>query len=440
MSAVDIARRARRVLDACRARGLKLATAESCTGGMIAAALTEIAGSSDVVERGFVTYSNEAKTELLGVAAATIVVNGAVSEPVAREMAEGALAHSHADIAVSVTGIAGPGGGTPTKPVGTVHIACAREGFETWHEAHRFRGNREAVRAASVIVALDMVLRQVARGRQRVNIPGRAAPRRAIGVDFSGAANAGRGIWIASGIIDGETLRIEDCIPADALPGSARGRDRALAALVEYLAAQTDAIVGLDFPFGLPAKFVKEKDWVSFVRGFAKRFPNSEKLSALGGTPRKEPKRATDTAAKTPFSAINRRVVHQTWAGIAHVLRPLLERDAARVLPMQAARDGAPVLVEICPACTLKAEDLYLSYKGRGPAPRRARRAILDTLIARGALERPAKEIEAVALAGIQGDALDAIIAAIGAHRALYDPLLIAAPDPLTAREGVVLY
>src|SRR5271163_4785032 len=103
------------LLEACRARRVLLATAESCTGGLIAAALTAIPGSSDVVERGFVTYSNAAKTELVGVPAALIVEHGAISEPVARAMAEGAIAHSRADVAVSVTGLAGPGGGTATK-------------------------------------------------------------------------------------------------------------------------------------------------------------------------------------------------------------------------------------------------------------------------------------------------------------------------------------
>ena len=117
-------REAASLLDACRARALKLATAESCTGGLIAALLTEIPGSSDVVERGFVTYSNAAKTEQLGVPADLIATHGAVSEPVARAMAEGALSHSHADLAVSVTGVAGPGGGTATKPVGLVHLAA----------------------------------------------------------------------------------------------------------------------------------------------------------------------------------------------------------------------------------------------------------------------------------------------------------------------------
>ena len=117
-------REAESLLEACRTRGLKLATAESCTGGLIAALLTEIPGSSDVVERGFVTYSNEAKSEELGVPADLIAAHGAVSEPVARAMAEGALAHSHADLAVSVTGVAGPGGGSAAKPVGLVHLGA----------------------------------------------------------------------------------------------------------------------------------------------------------------------------------------------------------------------------------------------------------------------------------------------------------------------------
>jgi nicotinamide-nucleotide amidase len=435
----DIARRARRVLEVCRAGKLQLATAESCTGGMIAAALTEIAGSSDVVERGFVTYSNEAKTELLGVPPEIIEENGAVSEPVARAMAEGAIDHSHADIAVSVTGIAGPGGGSAAKPVGTVHIASARRGGATLHEACRFRGDRAAVRAASAIVALDMVLRQAMNGRRMVALS-RPAPRRAIGVDFSGSAAAGRAIWIAEAEIAGDMLRLASLLPAEQLPGGARGRDKALAALVEYLAAQKDAIVGLDFPFGLPAKFVTEKDWVGFVRAFPGRFPSVETLSALGGAPRSEPKRVTDTEAKTPFSAINRRVVHQTWAGIAHVLRPLIERDGARVMPQQAPRADAPILVEICPASTLKLEGLYLAYKGRTAAERSARKAIVDALVRRGAIARPAKDVEAAAIAGIQGDALDAVVAAIGAHRALYDPKLVAPLGPVEALEGIVLF
>src|SRR5437763_8319091 len=116
------------VLDKARDEKLRIAAAESCTGGLVASLLTEIAGASDVFERGFVVYSNEAKSDLLGVPGETIKIEGAVSESVARAMAEGAIKHSNAQVAVAVTGIAGPGGGTAEKPVGLVHIAAAREG------------------------------------------------------------------------------------------------------------------------------------------------------------------------------------------------------------------------------------------------------------------------------------------------------------------------
>lgn len=152
---------ARDVLRRCEAVGLKLATAESCTGGLVAAALTAIAGSSRVVERGFVSYSNEAKTELLGVPPALIVKHGAVSAHVARAMADGALARSAASIAVSLTGVAGPDGGTDAKPVGLVYIGCARRGRETAVERHQFPGDRDAVRQASVVAALTLILRQL---------------------------------------------------------------------------------------------------------------------------------------------------------------------------------------------------------------------------------------------------------------------------------------
>ena len=126
------------LIDRCRAGGVTLASGESCTGGLIAAILTEVPGSSDVVERGFVTYSNRAKTELLGVPKAIIDDHGAVSEPVVRAMAEGVLAASPAVIAIAVTGVAGPGGGTQDKPVGLVHLAVARRGGRFVHEKQLF--------------------------------------------------------------------------------------------------------------------------------------------------------------------------------------------------------------------------------------------------------------------------------------------------------------
>jgi nicotinamide-nucleotide amidase len=145
------------LLAACRAKGLRLATAESCTGGLIAACLTEIAGSSDVLDRGYVTYGNEAKVEMLGVRAATLAAHGAVSEAVAREMALGALARSGCDLAVVVTGIAGPGGATPEKPVGLVHLAAARRDGPTLHERHVLAGDRQQIRLESLRRALRMV-------------------------------------------------------------------------------------------------------------------------------------------------------------------------------------------------------------------------------------------------------------------------------------------
>ena len=151
------------VLSACRDKGLKLAAAESCTGGLVTGLLTAVSGSSDVVERGFVTYTNEAKQELLGVDENLFgdEAPGAVSEEVARAMAEGALEHSAANIAVAVTGIAGPDGGTEEKPVGLVHLAVARDDAETLFEHHVFKGDRDAVRAESVMAALRLVRRGV---------------------------------------------------------------------------------------------------------------------------------------------------------------------------------------------------------------------------------------------------------------------------------------
>ena len=148
------------VLDTCRERGLMLATAESCTGGLVAGTLTDIAGSSDVVERGFVTYSNRAKCEMLGVPTAMIERHGAVSDAVARAMAAGAQTRAGVDLAVAITGVAGPGGGTQDKPVGLVHFACADANGDVTHVERRFGElSRDEIRSLSVRVALQMLLK-----------------------------------------------------------------------------------------------------------------------------------------------------------------------------------------------------------------------------------------------------------------------------------------
>ncbi len=156
---------ARRVLEICRRTGLRLATAESCTGGLVAAVLTEVPGASEVLDRGFVTYANRAKVEMLGVREASLARHGAVSEVVAREMAEGALARAGVELAVAITGIAGPGGGTPAKPVGLVHFATARRDLPTRHERRLFDGDRRAIRLAAVAVALELLEEMARRPR-----------------------------------------------------------------------------------------------------------------------------------------------------------------------------------------------------------------------------------------------------------------------------------
>ncbi len=149
---------AKHLLAVCRARGLRVATAESCTGGLVAGALTEIAGSSDVVERGFVVYSNAAKETMLGVPAATLKRYGAVSQQTAVAMAAGALENSLADLAVSITGIAGPGGGSKQKPVGLVHFAAARRDGKSLHKRRLFgKVGRARVRERSVMQALALL-------------------------------------------------------------------------------------------------------------------------------------------------------------------------------------------------------------------------------------------------------------------------------------------
>lgn len=167
MSAFDaeLEARAAALVALMRDKGLTLATAESCTGGLVAGLVTEIAGSSAVLDRGFVVYSNQAKAGMLGVSAHTLGAHGAVSEATARELAAGALERSLADIAVAITGIAGPGGGSETKPVGLVHFACAWRGGEIVHAERRFgEVGRAAVRRAAIVQALDMI--EAAAGRR----------------------------------------------------------------------------------------------------------------------------------------------------------------------------------------------------------------------------------------------------------------------------------
>src|SRR6201986_877495 len=165
---------ARSLLDLCRSRRLTIATAESCTGGPVAAALTDIPGSSDAIDRGFVTYFNDAKRAMLGVEASTLATFGAVSKETATQMAVGALERAGVDLAVSITGIAGPGGATPGKPVGLVHFAAAARDGRIIHRECRFGAiGRTAVRLRSVVEAVPLLM-ELARGPQAAAKPQRA--------------------------------------------------------------------------------------------------------------------------------------------------------------------------------------------------------------------------------------------------------------------------
>jgi len=157
----DLIATAERILAACEETITPLATAESCTGGMVGAALTAVSGSSAWFDRGFITYSNQAKIDMLGVPEGLIIEHGVVSEEVARAMASGALAHSLATASVAITGIAGPTGGTAEKPVGLVHIASAHRGRETLHRRLRLDGDRDHVRHAAALAAMDLLLQRI---------------------------------------------------------------------------------------------------------------------------------------------------------------------------------------------------------------------------------------------------------------------------------------
>ena len=178
MGGSDARALSRSLLDLCRMRKLTIATAESCTGGLVAGALTDIPGSSDVIDRGFVTYSNDAKRAMLGVEAGTLTNFGAVSKETATAMAIGALERAGVDLAVAITGIAGPGGATPGKPVGLVHFAAAARDGRIIHREQRFGAiGRTAVRQRSVVEALRM-LTELARGPQAQTKPRREATSR----------------------------------------------------------------------------------------------------------------------------------------------------------------------------------------------------------------------------------------------------------------------
>lgn len=259
------------------------------------------------------------------------------------------------------------------------------------------------------------------------------------GVDFSGAADAGRHIWIASGTIDGDALRIEECRRAESLPGAGRRRDQSLAALRAFIAGERGAAIGLDFPFSLPLSLVGAGTWEAFTRAFVARYahPDAFKRACLALAGGRELRRLTDVEARTPFSPYNLRLYRQTYSGIRDLLAPLAQVGAACVVPMQPPRPGLPWLLEVCPASTLKRAGLYRSYKGRSGEHRAARERILAGIESPGTVAIPAP-LRQVMLDDTGGDALDSLIAAVATARAVRDPHFPGPRDSRYTLEGRV--
>jgi len=243
---------------------------------------------------------------------------------------------------------------------------------------------------------------------------------RIIGIDFSGAEKAGEAIWIAESQVDGERVRIESCRSAAGLFGSGPERSRCLAALVDFIAGQRNAIIGCDFPFSLPSAMIGAGGWRTFALGLASRFASADEFLAdcrrrANG---REIRRACDHESRVPFAAYNLRIYRQTYHGIRDVLAPLIRADSAAVLPMERPRPDRPWVIETCPASTLKHAGLYPSYKGRGDAARAARRHIVTGLVRKGLLAPLSRSLRCLAIDNQGGDALDSMVAAAATARA----------------------
>ena len=259
------------------------------------------------------------------------------------------------------------------------------------------------------------------------------------GIDFSGARDAGRRIWIACGIIEEAGIFVTECFRAKDLPDSGEDRERSHRALREFVNKQKDSIFGMDFPFGLPKTLVKERSWEEWVLGFKDRYTSPEQFRGLctstsGG---KELKRLTDVEKRTPFSPYNLRLYRQAFFGIKDVLGPLIRDSAVSILPMQKPVPGRSWVIEVCPASTLKKERLSLPYKGGGGKKRSAREKILRYMQNTGILKIKKSALHSTIIDDRGGDALDSVIAAFAASRALRGGLSFEKNSPY-ALEGWV--
>ncbi|MFW9917279.1 MAG: DUF429 domain-containing protein [Candidatus Thorarchaeota archaeon] len=253
-------------------------------------------------------------------------------------------------------------------------------------------------------------------------------PKNIYGVDFSGSKNAGKWIWIAKGVIENENLVIEACFRGRDLPGSGNGLEICLSALRNFIKKHSDAAFGMDFPFALPKELVEQDRWKDFILKFPSLYSSPEGFrdKCFSKAGRRELKRNTDIKSKAPFSPYNLRLHKQTYFGISEIIAPLVREDLALFLPMQKPKPGRPLVLEVCPASTLKNLGLYEKYKfkkNRDDCPE-TRSKILKEIERQGPLKFQGKGIRGLVVQDRNGDALDSVIAAFAAYRAMKKGLL----------------
>lgn len=261
------------------------------------------------------------------------------------------------------------------------------------------------------------------------------------GVDFSGARDAGKHIWVCEGKPAAGRLHITACYPAADLPGGTVARNGALMALHDHIATRRGTLFGLDFPPGLPRAVMLHDSWAAMVRHFAEDYPDAEAFrerckTTAGG---REIRRHADIEAATPFCAYNLRLYRQTYYGLRDLIAPLVNTDSVRVLPFQSPADDLPMLAESCPASTLKALDLYAPYKGSGAAMQDARRRLLDAICEQGAVNVP-DALRDLMVQTPGGDALDALLAAFGVWQYVESGSPLNPPGDDYAVEGYVYF
>ena len=254
------------------------------------------------------------------------------------------------------------------------------------------------------------------------------------GVDFSGAQDAGTKIWIACGDISNDVILISECFPAQDLPESGRPRDPSMRALRAFIRKQGDSVFGLDFPFGIPHALFEGETWEEWVDAFSDRYTSPEGFKRLCylASNGKELRRVTDVEAKTPFSPYNLRLYRQTYFGVRDILGPLIREEAVCVLPLQKPRDERPWVIEICPASTLKKENLRSPYKGSGRDRRAARGKILRGMERTGVLKVEETSVRKRIIKDRGGHALDSVIAAYAIFKALSQGLALETSPPYT--------